>query len=1491
MLSFPPIASPTNSKPNNLSKSILSAKSSTIKIKLSNKTALTTDAPESLLQDTWQRPKAFKVLQNSLRKVCSTLKSTTVPPKDNKATVGLACFKLLLETSHLNKNFNDVFQTPGILPLILQVLVELNRQQTITNSKYIRTCCIYFIINHTASAAIGDALGHLLRTGAIHLLANTCFTDIASVTATDATAATTTVTTTVTTTITTIQNGHKDNQTAETARLSKFCYLAKNETGNTIRDLKHIATLALVEIFKYSAGFASQYDRFQYIDNTGVFEIVLRSRYHTEEQIQAMLGLYNLEDHVRFKHKGHWKKALGELVRNRFNTIIATGKEKCDKKEKQLEYFKKTQELVIDKSSETLVPRLNAIHLLSAVELYGPESIPLPETQRTVPTPSLHPDQLIYLSWQKIANMSLLAKKQMLKKSKLEKTFASAEYCKADAQAIVSRDRVGSMVSSSSVLSSGINDTSMGSMGSIGSNRGPATVAIEASMTTAREKERQQHYSSTLRVLKVAKAEYALYEVVILASKHGFNNSNTTNIVALEHGENVARKIMQLELSRLNAVETDTTILLEPIRNRKNDQGNAIDIKLKLLRRKAVHLEREMRANLSASNNAAAAAAAVAAVAAAQVGASTGGADGNEKDIDSSTQSPSRRRRRRHRMRNNSAAAAEASGAIITSTPTSSTPTSSTPTSSTPTSSTPTTSTTSTTSTTPKQTDQGATRGGGRRRERRKRSSNRSSSSSTNDQRLVATPDQLKRKKKLTELKEQVSVTEMEAKRIHTSKLIDMCNEDERLSYAFLKHALATIKCNVACAVAALDVVSQQLNVERIIHETKEHSNKLDASVHNWERLMGAMENLRQATVHNAVALSALAVRTTKTTQERLAWVPSSSASAPSALSAATSTSTSTLTSMVAKPDQLALSATTADLNALRNTLNIVSSSRLGVLHPRVLGMRQHYVSGTLQPSLELGTLYQALALAKTKLNLFPQHLKDTSMYQQYNRRVEFYRWRVAINDLHASSNVHGYHVVQNALHDNHATPHHLMHKAGVAAVNVLTEYYGEVVQSEIAFSNANELLLASETKEGITGTNSVFCHLLSMHSNEDKELPWHKHCDLTLSGGTSIRTRAQKMMMKVREFAKSAKACTTLANVQVHKVIDMINSVENSGTLTPTMRISIEREETIFNATKKKLHFANLMLAENYSMLYSTIEAEKAKLVAENQTLDVSIRNDARLAQSTAENFMIVSNKILGSATGNLSEKELKAMREEMEKMREKTLREDKKKQIISLEKEKKKMMEQAKQRNEKFQKEKREKKQQERMHAIKLKETELRNIRNIKLAKKKQDAAMHAKRKADLRLQEKILANKKSQWATEKMETKKMQREQILEHHMDAKSCAKHVVRLIIYDRLEPLIDESEARGFKKRKEKILHNKKMIKQAKNWEQEDDGSWLNWRTKETQWEAPECIQVMWEVTGTGSSAVNEWELLYDEDGYGYYYNKSTGESSFEKEDGAYYDY
>ena len=71
------------------------------------------------------------------------------------------------------------------------------------------------------------------------------------------------------------------------------------------------------------------------------------------------------------------------------------------------------------------------------------------------------------------------------------------------------------------------------------------------------------------------------------------------------------------------------------------------------------------------------------------------------------------------------------------------------------------------------------------------------------------------------------------------------------------------------------------------------------------------------------------------------------------------------------------------------------------------------------------------------------------------------------------------------------------------------------------------------------------------------------------------------------------------------------------------------------------------------------------------------------------------------------------------------------------------------------------------------------------------------------------------------------------------------------------------------------------MLKQAKNWEQNDDGSWLNWRSKETQWEVPECVQVMWEVTGTGPSA-NEWELLYDESGYAYYYNQTTGESTYD---------
>ena len=131
------------------------------------------------------------------------------------------------------------------------------------------------------------------------------------------------------------------------------------------------------------------------------------------------------------------------------------------------------------------------------------------------------------------------------------------------------------------------------------------------------------------------------------------------------------------------------------------------------------------------------------------------------------------------------------------------------------------------------------------------------------------------------------------------------------------------------------------------------------------------------------------------------------------------------------------------------------------------------------------------------------------------------------------------------------------------------------------------------------------------------------------------------------------------------------------------------------------------------------------------------------------------------------------------------------------------------------------------------------------------------------------------------EEMEMKKLKREERAEHRIDATNCTKYIVHLMVYDLLDPLIDEAEEKARQGRKEKVLRNKKMLKQAKNWEEADDGSWLNWRTKVTQWEVPECVQIMWEVTGTGPPT-SEWELLYDESNYPYYYNSASGESSYE---------
>ena len=73
---------------------------------------------------------------------------------------------------------------------------------------------------------------------------------------------------------------------------------------------------------------------------------------------------------------------------------------------------------------------------------------------------------------------------------------------------------------------------------------------------------------------------------------------------------------------------------------------------------------------------------------------------------------------------------------------------------------------------------------------------------------------------------------------------------------------------------------------------------------------------------------------------------------------------------------------------------------------------------------------------------------------------------------------------------------------------------------------------------------------------------------------------------------------------------------------------------------------------------------------------------------------------------------------------------------------------------------------------------------------------------------------------------------------------------------ERLGALIDESEAKASEKRKADVIYGKKMIKESKNWEETDEGGWLNWRTGKEQRTPPECILKMWEM---GRMWPSEW--------------------------------
>ena len=1365
MSTLPPI---TPNTPNNLSSSILSANKSKKRSRTKQSSITKTD-PRTLLTELWRRPQAFKVLKDRTRQLLFQLKS-------NQSTTNLDtdCLLILLEALSSNDNFNDIFQERGFLELFVQLLHALKNLDNNNNSpkaQYIRTCCIYCIICHTTPNTITDTIEELLLTGSILYLNNMCLPNAL---------------------------GTKDNQTTQTATLSKFCYLAKNKSTRNIRDLTHIATLSLFDIFQYAATLPTQFERFQLIDRTGVFETVLRSTFHTSENISHLLQRYSGEDIVRFKHNGLWRAPPGKLVQTRLNEAIGRHKTHLERQAQQLKIIKATQEIFKTKTPQSLHPRLKATKLVTTVELFGIDAVPLVSTPRNVITPCIRPEQILYQSWQTYAEMNMASKLTILKKAKLYQTLAKAENYKSNAAKFVSRDHAALRQQNNKSKNSNNNDA----------NDNVAKINPEDEINPE-----EIHHSSTIRILTIANAEYAVGEAVVLAGKHGLDSSNTIEVIALENAEHIARKIVQLEEARQDALEIDVLCLLKPIKQRKKVIVDDIDIRVRSLRREKAHLEREQRTK-RAANNAAAAAAAVAAVAAAQ----------NAKEEQDTA-----------------------------------------------------TTTTMTTPASEEVTSPTEEESPSKRRSRRGRGRNKM-------QKETLTPAEIAQRAALLRLQQELTALEEEARIIHTSKLIEVFDSDERLAHQFLTHALSTVKCNVECAKAALEVAVQKLSIERIIHDMNEHKADVQNSLHNWDRMLEGLRQLQAAKVEEAVALCALTIKCSRMKKEKLAW--SSKSSAEPATS--TSTSSTSTSSSSSSSSRLALAATQADAAALQVSLHVISS-RLTFLHPRVLGLREAYVSSILHPAIELGSIYCSLALARTELDSLPEHLeKTTAKYKHFVRRVDFYRWRCANNETHIANNVHGYHLIQKALHDDHATPIHLLHKAGASAVNVLETYEGEEMQAEIAFASANEIVLAAEITEGLIGSNVVSRHLLSMHGDGEDEdhSEWRAFCESndTLFG-PSVISRGIKIMEKVQDFARSAHNCVTLAKEQVKKVINMIHEVHGTGSLTPLMRTAIQREETIFGATRKKLHHANFMLSENYSMLASTFDSERARNVAENKTIEISIRNEAKAALNHAANHLIVANKIMGSTTGTLTEGEMKAMRAEMEKLREKRIKEENKKNKIQKDEANKKLMQEEKERHDAFVKEKKEKKKAKMMAELRMKEAELQKIKQIKKDKKNKDIEARQKRKADLKKQEKILASKKQEWQLEKIEMKKMKRAELECIKIDAKECSKYFIKYLL-DAMDPLIEIAEENARQKRKEKVIHGKKMLKEAKNWEEEDDGSWLNWRTNVKQWEVPDCVQTMWEVTGdprgAPAPAASEWEALYDEEGYTYYYNASTGVSSYD---------
>jgi hypothetical protein len=1401
---------------------------------------------------------AFELLRRNLWKATQKHRDNRA---GNAATYAEAVFQLALQHSATDR-WKFEFTQQRIIPFLCNALSPSDDGHT--SNPLTRTCALYVLANLTSEDLCIDSL---MVEGVLRVFFDVALKRLEFV-----------------------DNNVDDNQRQETLWLASFCRLANNR--NPIRgaqrchNLGVVATLALLNVAHVSMTWAEQVDRFRFVDEGGL-ELLLRFAGHPKmeeelpsvvERVMTMLRAYSHSDLIRFKRRGTWRGGDSPDAKKVLYDLLVRAASLRDEENAREELGRAARALVDnDGDPSVLVDRLDTVKMVVEIELEGGyQTVQLPVSPRTTLTPSLTGKQIDYVAWtERIRALARCGKhtgsthgaNAFLAKARLEHTQATAECDKVHATII----QIG--------------------------HRPDRKDVYTRDLFRLRD--------STARVLAVAALKLHLAEALHATVSAGYtieNMSSSTDIHHLEHAELVAQRVFALEAQKKKNVSVDIETLLAPVRTRKADLVAQLERKTRALRHDRAHLERQQRAKRgrrgsSELNNAAAAAAATAAAASTAASASAGeqqlataaGGGANAAAADPS-RTKARQRRRRHRgsgaVQNSASAAAAAATAVAAA------------------------------AIVPGL--MGESVGGKGRRQRARRGRGGGQPQETEADKALRSA--------LHELTHKVRESEGNLYTAQTTKITGMFNREEDIAYTFLQHALRLASANVEAAESALRVAATRLATERILLAMKVSEKDAEESLRLWARFEFALRDEHAATVQMAVSAQALQLLQEKIERERKSIqqkiVHKSKQTGRCADGASPDTgldreSEKHYSNLAAA--RMLLASMVSDLAMLR-FIDSVISSRLPFLHPRALHLREEYQNKEVRPCIVLAILNTKAARAQVTLfeagGQHGQIISSPSTLEGLKRGVSFACWCVANNAMHKQTHLRVAHdPMRDIMHDNHASTKHVMHIMGEHAVHILVASKSEEIEAEVAFAKANEATLHTEQAEGICDKDAVLCATLSMYGGAGSDdyaehlgllhhgrgqaqagkrtlpLP-HPHGELNLGAGlflagpgtdsswracqkcrdmafpANVRVRVSHIMGKIQDLVKSASNCVALLREQFDKVVAMVHKVRESQqtTLPPSMRIALEREKTIFTATKKKLHHANFILAQNYSMITSTLEVAyaEAALSEAKGVLSEQQKHEAREALDDAENFLIVATKTLGSHASDLTDAEMRAMRAEMEKLRGKRTVEQRKKKREAEEARRRKVKEDEAERMAKFQQAKREKRKEEKRRHLVQKEAEVQRIKKIKKEKSERERKAYAERKAVLAKEKAHLVHLQQEWRLENIQAKRDLKESKKELRRDAEACTKYVLKnIIIMEHLGGLIDESEANAREKRKADVIYGKKMIKESKNWEETEEGGWLNWRSGKEQRTPPDCILKMWEM---GRMWPSEWWV---QQGYG----------------------